>query len=150
MGEAAAKRAAGADRIMRDVPHHEGEQIAQRPGRDRPVERRVTDAGADCERVVLDRESVEPRDLVDVDEMRRACEAKRHGRHQALAARKHAAVLGRDLGENRDRLFEGFGRVIDERRGLHRPRLLAVCADATGFPPPRKRGEGVTRRGPPR
>jgi hypothetical protein len=40
--------------------------------------------------------------------------------------REHAAVLRRDFGENRDRLFEGFGRVIDERRGLHRPRLLGM------------------------
>ena len=116
MGEAAAKRAAGADRIMRDVAYDEREQVAQRPGRDRPVERRVAHASADRERVALDREPVEPGDPVDVDEMRRPREAKRHGRDEALAAGENAAVLGRDFCQNRDRLLEGFGRVVDERR----------------------------------
>ena len=67
---------------------------------------------------------VERRDAVDIDEMRRLGEPERHGRHQALAAGEHAAVLGGDLGEERDRLVDGFRRVVAERRRFHRADLL--------------------------
>src|SRR5262249_53277389 len=64
-------------------------------------------------------------DPIDVDQMRRARQAKRHDRHQALAAGEHAPVLARYLGKGLDRLFDRLGRVISERRGLHRcsPRI---------------------------
>ena len=64
-------------------------------------------------------------DAVDVDEMRRLGEPERHGRHQALAAGQHAAVLGGDFGEQGDRLVDGFRRVIAERRRLHRAVFIA-------------------------
>src|SRR5262249_37220510 len=86
---------------------------------------------ADRNRVGDYRKPVEPRDFVDVDEMRRACQPERHGRYEALAAGEHAAVLGRDFGKHRDCLFERMGRVIGEWRGLHRPRLLAISVDAS-------------------
>src|SRR5205823_15017173 len=51
---------------------------------------------------------------------------ERHRGNQALAAREHTAVLRRNFGQNRDRFFDRFRRVIGERRGLHRPRLLRL------------------------
>ncbi len=105
---------------MGDVAHHVGEQLAERPVADRPVERGMAHAGADDELAVRDREPVERRDAVDVDQMRRLGEPERHGRHQALAAGQHAAVLRRDLGEQRDGLIDGFRRVVAKRRRLHR------------------------------
>ena len=105
---------------MRDVAHHVGEQCAERPVADRPVERRMAHAGADDELAVGNREPIERGDAVDVDEMRRLGEPKRHGRHQALPAGQHAAVLAGDLRENGDRLVDGFRRVVAKRRRLHR------------------------------
>ncbi len=84
------------------------------------MERRVTHAGADDELAVRHRDAVERRDAVDVDEMRRLGEAKRHGRHQALTAGQHASVLAGDFGEESDRLIDGFRRMIAECRRLHR------------------------------
>ena len=52
MREAAAERAAVADRIMRDVAHHVGEQLAERTFADRAVECRMAHAGADDELAV--------------------------------------------------------------------------------------------------
>ena len=86
---------------MRDVMHHVGEQLAERAVADRLVERGVAHAGADAELAVRDREPVERRDAVDVDEMRRLGEPERHGRHQALAAGQHAAVVRGNFGEQR-------------------------------------------------
>ena len=56
-------------------------------------------AGADDELAVGNRQPVERRDAVDVDEMRRLGEPERHGRHQTLAAGEHAAVVAGDFGE---------------------------------------------------
>ena len=121
MGEAAAERAADADRVMRDVADHAGQQGAERPRDHRTMERRVPHAGADGERIAGDRQAVERADRVDVDQVRRPRQAERHGRHQALAARQDAPVVGGELFEQRDRLGDRDRRVIDERRGLHRP-----------------------------
>ena len=57
MGEAAAKRAAVADRIMGDVMHHVGEEFSERAVADRAMECRVTHAGADDELAVGDRDA---------------------------------------------------------------------------------------------
>ena len=58
MGDAAAERAAGADRIVRDVTHDRGKQLAERPVDHRLVERRVAHARADRQPVAIDREPV--------------------------------------------------------------------------------------------
>jgi len=65
-------------------------------------------------------DAVERGDAVDVDEMRGLGQPERHGGHEALAAGEHAAVLRRDLGQQRDRFVDGFRRVVAKRRGLHR------------------------------
>ena len=57
---------------------------------------------------------VERLDAVDVDEMRRLRQPERHGRNQALAAGEHAAVVRRNLGQNRNRLIDRLRRVIAE------------------------------------
>ena len=118
--QAAAERAAVADRIMGDVAHHVGEQLAERALADRAVERGMAHTRADHELAVGDGEPIERIDAVDVDEMSRLGEPERHGRHQALAAGEHASVLRGDFGEQRHRLIDGFRRVITERRRLHR------------------------------
>ena len=46
-------------------------------------------------------------------------EPQLHQRHQALAAGQHAAVLGRDFGQQRHGFIDGFRRVIAKRRRLH-------------------------------
>ena len=54
-------------------------------------------------------DALERRDAVDIDEMRGLGEPESHGRHQALAARKHAAVLRGNFGKQGDRLVDVFG-----------------------------------------
>ena len=125
MRDAAAEGAARANGIVRDVTHHRGEKPTQRPVRHGMVEGGVAHAGADAKPLALDGEAPQRLDPIDVDQMCRARQAKRHDRHQALAAGEHAPVLARNLGKGLDRLFDRLGRVISERRGLHRcsPRI---------------------------
>ena len=59
VGDAAAERAAGADRVMRDVADDRREQAAERAVLDRLLERGMAHAGADAEPAVLDHEAVE-------------------------------------------------------------------------------------------
>ena len=112
---------------MGDVMHHVGEEFSERAAADRAMERRVTHAGADDELAVRDRDAIERRDAVDIDEMRRPGEPERHGRHQALAAGEHAPVLGRDLGEQRYGLVDGFRGVVAKHAGF------IVLASSAGF-----------------
>src|SRR5262249_20880650 len=85
----------------------------------------VAHASADAKPLALDGEAPQRLDPVDVDQMRRARQPKRHDRHQALAAGEDAPVLARNLGEGVDRRFDRLWRVISKRRGLHRcsPRI---------------------------
>jgi hypothetical protein len=55
-------------------------------------------------------------DPVEVDEPARPREPEVEQRHQALAARERARVIA----EQRERLVEGVGGDVLERRGLHR------------------------------
>ena len=120
VGKAAAERAAVADWIMRDMAHHVGQQFAERPLADRTMKRRMAHAGTDRKLAVGHRDTIERRDAVDVDEVGGLGEPERHGRNQALAAGKNAAVFRRDLGEQRDCLVNRLRCVIPERRRLHR------------------------------
>ena len=129
VGDAAAKGAARADRVMRDVAHDRRQQPAQRAVDDRAPERRVPDAGADAELAVLDREPPQRLHAVDVDEMRRPGQPERHGRHEALPSRQDAPVMRRNLGQNGDRLVDRLGRVIAEYCGFHR--ALAIGCPGT-------------------
>ena len=124
MRQAAAEGAAGADRVMGDVAHDRREQPAERTIHDRAVERRVAHAGADRELAVRRPRAVELRDAVDVDEMRRPRQPERHDRHEALPAGQHAAVVGRDLRQRRDRLVDRLRRVIPKGGGFIGFRLL--------------------------
>ena len=119
MRQRAAEGAAHADRVMRDVARDISQELAERIVDHRLVKRGVPHAGADREHLAVARDSVEPFDLVDIDEMGRLGEAERHDRHQALPAGQHAAVLGRDFAQNFQRLVERLRRVADERRWLH-------------------------------
>ena len=104
MHQAAAEGAAGADRVMRDVAHHARQQPSERALGDRPIECRMPHAGPDRELAVLGADMIELRDAVDVDQMGGAGEAKRHGGNQALSARQHPPVRGRDLRQHGHRL----------------------------------------------
>ena len=70
MSQAAAKRAAGADRVMRDMACHGCQQPTERTVDHRTVKGGMAHAGANSELVVLDGESREARYVVDVDEVR--------------------------------------------------------------------------------
>ena len=129
MRDAAAERAAGANRIMGDVAHHGGEQSPERPSTTGVWKAAWRTQAPMHSLLALDGQSPQRLDPVDVDEMRRARETKRHDRHEALAAGEHAPVFGRDLGQRIDRLFDRLGCVIAKRRGLHRspPRLRCIA-----------------------
>ena len=87
-------------------------------------------------RAIRDFQPVEPGNAVDVDQMRRARQAKGHDRHQALTACEDPPFLRRQFGEQRDCFRDRRGAVIGERRGLHR----ATIADALRYSvPPRTR-----------
>ena len=105
--------------MVRDVRRDLGEQRAEWALGRRRLERRVTHGGADEQSAVLHFEAVQARDAVDVDEVPRPRQAERHGRHQALTAGQHAAVVARVLGEQRDGFLDGPGRVVVEWRGFH-------------------------------
>ena len=119
VGDTAAEGAAGADRAVRDVAHHRRQQAAERAVLDRLLERGMADAGADAEPAVLDPDAVELADAVDVDQMLRPRQPERHGRHQALPAGQHAAVVLGVAGEQVERFRDGLGGVVLERGGLH-------------------------------
>ena len=99
MGKAAAKRAAHADRIMRDMAHDHAEQLAEWIVDHGLMKCRMANARADGEGLSVACNLVEPGYLVDVDEMRGLGEAERHDRHKALSTRQDAAVLWRDVGQ---------------------------------------------------
>ena len=86
MRQAAAERAAIADRIMRYMTHHVGQKLSQRPFANRPVECGVTNAGADDKFVADDGNAVERFDAVYIDKVCGLSEPERHGRNEALAA----------------------------------------------------------------
>jgi len=104
---------------MRDVAHDARHEPAERTIDDRAIERRMPHAGADRELAVRARDPIKLGDAVDVDQMGRARQPKRHGGDQALSARQHPAIGGRDLGQHRDRLGHGLGRMILKWRRLH-------------------------------
>lgn len=119
VGEAAAERSARADRMVGDVAHHLAQE---RPGdawNGRPLERGMAHAGADAHDAVPDRDPRQLGDAVDVDEMGRPREAKRHRGHEALPAGENAAVVRRQLGQERHRLIDGARGVIAEGGGFH-------------------------------
>src|SRR4029077_14381685 len=123
--EAAAKRTAHADRIMRDMAYDHAEQSAKRVIDHGLVKCRVAHTSTDRQRFTVTRHFVEPGDLVDVHEMRRLRQAKRHDGNEALTPRQYAAVLRRDLGQNLERLIERLRHVTDEGRRLHAANLPA-------------------------
>ena len=128
MGEAAAERAAIADREVGDVADHVAEEFAERSVADRLVERGMPHAGADAKLAIGNFEAFERRDAIDIDKMARLGEPECHGRNQALAAGQHPAILRRHLGEQRDGFVDCFRRVIAERRRLHRADFIRLVS----------------------
>jgi hypothetical protein len=118
MGEAATEGAAQTDRVVRYVPDYINKQGAGRPGDGRSVKCSMAYAGRDREHVVIDCQSIEAGDIVDIDQMRGPRDAERHHRHQALAARQNPPVKRTKFRELGHRLIDGFWRVICKLRGL--------------------------------
>jgi hypothetical protein len=87
--------------------------------RHRAVKRLMAHARADHEPAILHGKLAERLDAVDVDEMVRTRQAKRHRRHEALSAGQHAPVVRRMFGQQDERLLDRLRRVILERGGLH-------------------------------
>src|ERR1700685_4081729 len=66
-------------------------------------------------------------DLVDVDEMRRLGEPKRHDGDETLSAGQHASVARRELPKERHRFLHGRGHVANERCWFHGRKASNVC-----------------------
>ena len=131
MREAAAERAAGADRQVPDVAGRLGEEVPG-AGELRPLEPSVTDERSELERVAGGDDPVEPGHAVDVDEVRGAREPVGEERHEALPAGEQLRVLAA-VGEQRERVVERFGARVRERRRLHAvPRRAASVAARIG------------------
>jgi len=69
------------DRIVRDVANHGGKHRPERAGLNGTMERGVTRPCTDAQDTIVRGENVQPGDGVDVDQMRRTCEAESHDRH---------------------------------------------------------------------
>src|SRR6516165_10732962 len=132
--QAAAERAAHADRVMRDVTRDLAQQFAERIVDHRFMKGSMTNTSADRQYLSIGHDLVETGDLIDVDEMRGLCQPERHDRHQTLSTRQHAAVLRRVDGEKSQRLVERFRCVANEWRWLHATdrRQLNICARTLG------------------
>ena len=120
MRQAAAERAAHADRIVRDMARDDVQQLSPADCRSPVCEtphaaRRRQSTSVFPSLAILSR----PGDLVDVHEMRGLREPKRHDRNETLPAGQHAAVLRRYFGQDLQRLIEGLRRMADKRRRLH-------------------------------
>ena len=99
---------------------------------DRGVDRRR----ADHDRVVFVPDPAELGDATDVDEVVEVREPQREHRDEALPAGEHLGAVA-ELGEQRDRLVDGLGRVVLERRRLHsalRVGFPGEDADLVGHP----------------
>jgi len=79
--QAAAERAAHADRIMRDMLHYNGEHRAEPTVLDPAMKRGMPDPRADAQPAAFRDKPVEPGNGIDVDQMRRARQTVRHHRH---------------------------------------------------------------------
>ena len=104
---------------MRDVTRHESEKLAEWVVNNGLMKRGMAHPRADAQHLAVALDAVEAFDLVDVHEMRRLGQAKRHDRHQALPAGQHAAILRRDLRQNLQCLVQRLRHMANERRGLH-------------------------------
>ena len=105
---------------------------ARRSSAARPAVRRSPDGGRphgarrrrSSKRASVTPELAEFGDAIDVDEMARPGEPKRHGGHEALPTRQHAAVLGRHLPERRQRRFDSWARDGTRAQVSSRPVTL--------------------------
>ena len=104
---------------MRDMTRNDGEQFSQRVGDCGFVERGMANAGANRECFSVARKLVEPGDAVDVHEVRRFREAKRHDGDEALPARQNTAIFRCHLGQRLQRLIERLRHMVNEGRGFH-------------------------------
>ena len=111
--DAAADRAPGADRDVRDQRERLGERRAEPRQIGIAFRVALADAGAHHERSVgVDRP--QGGDPADVDEARRAGEAERHQRDEALATGENLGVVT-VLGEEVEGLVDGVGRRRSRR-----------------------------------
>src|ERR1700733_1911042 len=120
VSEPAAKRSPHADRIMRNMPRHEGQKLAESIRvRPRAMEECVAHRGANRKMRVIHIDAIQSRDSVDIDQGRRIDHTKRHHRHQTLSARENQAALVGDAGQQPHRILDS-GRPMQQKRGrLH-------------------------------
>jgi hypothetical protein len=113
----------------RDVANDSGKHRAERAVLNGTMERSVARPCTDAQDTIVRGEHVQPGDGVDVDQMRRTCEAESHDRHQALAARQDPAILRRQLRQQPHCLRQSPGPVVGELSWFHRSALPTVIGE---------------------
>jgi 3-hydroxyacyl-CoA dehydrogenase len=83
------------------------------------MERGMAHACANRKYFPIARKLIEPGNPVDIHEVRRLREAKRHDGDEALAARQHTAIFRCHFGQDRKRLIKRLRRMVNEGRGFH-------------------------------
>ena len=96
------------------MANNTGKHRPERAVLNRTMKRGVARQCADVQDLIADGEHVQPSDSVDVDQMRRTCEAEAHDRHQALAAHQDPAILRRQLRQQPHRLRQSLRPVVGE------------------------------------
>jgi hypothetical protein len=104
---------------MSDMANHGCEKPPQRPVNDGAMKGDMAHAGADAQPVALHAHSLQRLDAIDVDEVRRAGEAKGHDGHKTLPPGEDAAIFGRHFGQRFDRFLYCLRSMIAKGRGFH-------------------------------
>ena len=100
------------------------QKLSERFFPDIAIESRMPHAGPDGKLSTVRDEAIEALDIVNVNEVRRQRNTKRHGRHETLTASNNTAVDRSNLSEYGDGVAYGARRVVVKLRRLHRRRPI--------------------------
>src|SRR5215475_10728135 len=95
------------------------EQLSERIGDNDFVERGMAHAGANRKGFPVARKLVESGNAIDIHEVGRLRETKRHDGNETLAARQNTAIFRCHLGQRLQRLIERLRHMVNEGRGFH-------------------------------
>src|SRR5262245_29162699 len=95
------------------------EQLSERIGDNDFVERGMAHAGANRKGFPVARKLVESGNAIDIHEVGRLRETKRHDGNEALAARQNTAIFRCHLGQRPQGFIERLRHMVNEGRGFH-------------------------------